>query len=98
MPPPKIPLPEANLMSLFPLLSLYQRISQGLRHMYPFCKKASFYGGELLPPHSTPKLENHTLSVVHDCLLNIFTTPLHIGGLSSILNLRTCCAMVTEIH
>jgi hypothetical protein len=95
---PSIPLPEANLVPLFPLLRLYQRISQGLRHMYPFCKKASYYGGELLPPHANPKLENHTLSVVHDCLLNIFTAALHIGGCSSIHNLRTRCAVVTEIH
>jgi len=31
-----------------------------------------FYGEELLFPRSAPKLENHSLSAVHECLLSIF--------------------------
>jgi hypothetical protein len=37
-PCPHIPLPEANLMSRFQSLRLYQSISQDQRHMYLFCK------------------------------------------------------------
>ena len=40
-----------------------------------------FYGEELLAPRPTPKLEDHPLSVVRDCL---FAATLHIGGRSSI--------------
>ena len=48
-----------------------------------------FYGEELLAPRPTPKLEDHPLSAVRDCLFNIFAATLHIGGRSSIRNLRT---------
>jgi hypothetical protein len=37
-----------------------------------------FYGGELLAPRPTPKLEDHSLSAVRDCLFNIFAATLHI--------------------
>jgi hypothetical protein len=40
--------------------------------------KLFFHGEELLTPRPTPKLENHPLSAVHDCLLNIFAAALHI--------------------
>jgi len=54
-----------------------------------------FYGKELLAPRPTPKLEDHPLSAVRDCLFNIFAATLHIGGRSSIRNLRTRHAVVT---
>jgi len=38
-----------------------------------------FYGEELLAPSPTPKLENHPLSAVRNCLFNIFAATLHIG-------------------
>jgi hypothetical protein len=63
-----------------------------------FCKKASFYGEELSTPRPTPKLEYHPLSAVCDCLSNIFTATLHIGGRSSFHNLRMLHAMVTGSH
>jgi len=44
------------------------------------------------------KLENHPLSAVLDCLFNIFAATLHIGGRSSIRNLRTRHAVVTGTH
>ena len=47
-----------------------------------------FYREELLASRSTPELGDHPLSAVRDCLFNIFAATLHIGGLSSILNLR----------
>jgi hypothetical protein len=45
--------------------------------MYPFRKNDSFYGEELLASRPTPKLEDHSLSAVHDCLFNIFEATLH---------------------
>jgi len=53
-----------------------------------FRNKVSFYGEELLAPRPTPKLENYPLSAVHDCLFNIFAATFHIGGGSSISNLK----------
>ena len=38
------------------------------------------------------------LSYIHDCLFNIFAATLHIGGRSSLRNLRTCHAVVTGAH
>jgi hypothetical protein len=43
-----------------------------------FRNKLMFYGEELLAPHPTPKLKDHPLSVVRDCLFNIFAATLHI--------------------
>jgi hypothetical protein len=61
-----------------------------------FHNKASFYGEELLETRPTPKLEGHPLSAVRDCLFNIFTTTLLIGGRSSTHNLRMCHAVVMD--
>ena len=66
--------------------------------MYPFRNKDSFYGEELLAPRPTPKLEDNPLLAVHDFLFNIFAAPLHIGGRSSIRNLRTRHPVVTGTH
>jgi len=48
-----------------------------------------FYGEEFLAPRPTPKLEDHPLSAVGDCLFNTFAATLRIGGRSSTRNLRT---------
>ena len=53
---------------------------------------------ELLAPRPTPKLEDHSLSAVRDCLFNIFAATLNIGGRSSIRNLMTRHALVTGTH
>jgi hypothetical protein len=37
-----------------------------------------FYREELLAPRPTPKLKDHPLSAVRDCLFNIFAVTLHI--------------------
>ena len=42
-----------------------------------------------------PKLEDHPLSTVRDNIFNTFAATLHIGGRSSIRNLRTPHAEVT---
>jgi len=57
-----------------------------------------FQGQALLAPRPTPKLEDHPLSVVRDCLFNLFAATLHIGGRFSIRNLRTRHAVVTGTH
>ena len=59
----------------FPVLRSYQRIIPGLRQMYPLCIKVSFYGKKLLATRPTPKLEDHHLSAVCDCLFNIHSYP-----------------------
>jgi hypothetical protein len=57
-----------------------------------------FYGEALLAPRPICKLEDHHSSAVRDCLFNLFAVTLHIGGRSSIRNLRTRHAVVTGTH
>jgi hypothetical protein len=60
-----------------------------------------FHGEELLAPRPTPpptQLEDHPLSAGRDCLFNIFAAALHIGGRSSIRNLRTRHGVLTGTH
>ena len=57
-----------------------------------------FHGEALLAPRPTPKLEDHPLSAVRDCLFNLFAATLHTRGRSSIRNLRTSHAVVTGTH
>jgi len=45
-----------------------------------------------------PKLEDHPLSAVRDCLFNIFAATLHTVGRSTIRSLRTRHAVVTGTH
>jgi hypothetical protein len=57
-----------------------------------------FYREGLLAPRPTPKLDEHTLLAVQDCLFNLFAATLHIEGCSSIRILRTRHAVVTGTH
>jgi hypothetical protein len=41
-----------------------------------FVTKIRFHGEELLATRPTPKLEDHPLSAVRDCLFNIFAATL----------------------
>ena len=59
-----------------------------------FCNMIHFYGVDLSAPRPTPKLDDHPLQAVRDCLFNIFVATLHIGGRSSIRKLRTRHAVV----
>jgi len=59
-----------------------------------FVTQYFFYDEELLAPRPTPKLEDHPLSAVRDCLFNIFAATLHIEGRSSIRNRRMRHAVV----
>ena len=56
------------------------------------------YGEELLVLCPTPKLEDQPLSPVLDCLFKTFAATLHIGGRSSIRNMRTRHAVATGNH
>jgi len=60
--------------------------------------KENFYNEEFSTPRPNPKLEDHPLSAVHDCLYLIFADILRIGGRSSIRNPKTRHAVVTETH
>jgi len=52
--------------------------------------------GGVVSTSPNPQLEDHPSSAVRDCLFNLFAAPLHIGGRSSIRNLRTRHAVVTR--
>jgi len=62
------------------------------------CNRARFYGKELLALRPKSKLEDHSLSAVRDSLFYIFAATLHIGGRSSMRNLRTRHDVVTGTH
>ena len=67
--------------------------------MYLFSNLMRFYVEELLlTPRPNPKLEDNPLSTLRNCVFNIFAATLHIGGRSSIRNLRTRHAAVTGTH
>ena len=57
-----------------------------------------FVTSKLLVPCPNPKLEDHPLSATCDCLFNMRADTHHIGGHSSIPNLRMHHAMVTRTH
>ena len=78
--------------------SHFMEPESSLPHLWVFRNKISFHGEELLAPCPTPKLEDHPLSAIRDCLFNIFAATLHIADRSSIHNLRTCHAVVTGTH
>ena len=94
---------KLTLTSLVPnLLSLFHRlgrtkVSVQVQGTCVCFMTLSFYSEELSAPHPTPKLD-HPLSTVHYCSFNIFAATLHIGGRSSIRNLRTCYATVAGTH
>ena len=77
----------------------YQSISPGPRlSVWTIRDMIRFYGEELLEPLLTPNLEDHPSLAVCDCLCNISAATFHIGGRSSIRNLRTRHAVVTGTH
>jgi len=52
----------------------YHNVHKSLWHFIT----SFFYSEELLAPHPTPKLENHPLLAVHNCLFNMFAGTLYI--------------------
>jgi len=88
-------LPHSQVSATCP----YENISPGPRlTVWTFRNKIRFYVEELLAPRPTPKLEDHPLSAACDCLLKIFAATHHIGGRSTIHNLRTRHAVATGTH
>jgi hypothetical protein len=64
------PYPEPSLRSFI------QGIRPDPRLLVYFRNRLTFYGEELLAPRPTPKLEDHPLSDVRNCLFNIFAAAL----------------------
>jgi hypothetical protein len=64
-----------NLISIFRCLRRFAKESVLVRGS-TVCIVADyeFYGGGLLAPRPTPKLEDHPLSAVRDCLFSIFAS------------------------
>jgi hypothetical protein len=81
------PIPWRNILILSPNLSLgfssglftsFRGLCPSKRLVNTFLNTWSFYDEELLTSRLTPKLEDHPLSLVRDCLFNIFATNRHI--------------------
>ena len=85
-----------NIMSLFHCLD-HSKVSIQVRGTCScFVKKSQFvYDEELSACHPNPMLEDHPLSAFRDCSFNIFAATFHIGGRTSIRNLRTRHAAMT---
>jgi hypothetical protein len=64
-----------NLMFIF-FRSFIQGIRPGPRPLLNVRNHLIFYGEHLLAPRPTPKVEDHPLSAVRDCLLSIFAAAL----------------------
>jgi hypothetical protein len=75
-----------------------QEPSTGRRPCITFRNKLFFNGEELLAPRPTPRLEDHTLSAVRDCLFNIFAATLHSLRPFSHSETSSRHAMVTGTH
>ena len=73
---PEGSLPHSQVPPPIPLLSKYISV-------WTFRNMIRLYGEELLALRPTPKPEDRPLSVVRDCLFNIFAPTLHLGGRSS---------------
>jgi hypothetical protein len=80
-----------------PILS-YRKISSSPWVLCLVCNMLSFYGLELLAIRPTPKLKDHPLSAVNNCLFNILAAFVHIWRPISIRNLRKRHAVVTGTH
>jgi hypothetical protein len=57
---------------LFQFLRSCHRISPGPRRFETFRNNKKFLRCGVVAPRPTPKLQDHTLSAVRDCLFNIF--------------------------
>jgi hypothetical protein len=64
-------------MSVFHSLGRLSKESVQVRGPLEVFVTSFLYGEVLLTPRPTPKLEDHTLLSVHDCLFNIFAANLH---------------------
>ena len=76
----------------------YQSIRPDPKYVRMFRDYASFSCEDLLAPCTSPKLEDHSLLTVGDCLFKIFAATLRIGSRSFFHNPRTRRAVVTGTH
>jgi len=97
-PYPHISLPEDHQISCsFFVAQVLPKYQSGSEAFSLFRNTIRFFG-ELLAPRPTPKLEDHPLSTVRDCLFNISAATLHTGCRFSIRHLRTRHAVVIGSH
>jgi hypothetical protein len=61
----------------FSVAGVVPKNGPGLKLYRLFRNITIFYGEELLAPRPTPKLEDHPLSAVRDCLFSVFAATLH---------------------
>jgi hypothetical protein len=81
-----------------PLLTSCQSVNPGLRQMFTFRNKASFYGEDLSAPRPKPKAGGPPLVGCPRLLIPYIRSYLYIGGRSSIRNLGLRHAVVTGTH
>jgi hypothetical protein len=62
----------------FSLGRLSKESGQVQGHLWQFEASLFFYSEQLLAPRPAPKLEDHPLSAVCNCLFSIFATTLHV--------------------
>ena len=93
-----LPFHAPNLMSIFHCLG-HMKVSIKVRGKCSwFATKSVFMARICQHLPQTPSWRTNPLSAVRDCLFNIFTATLHIGGHFSIHNLRKCHAVMTGTH
>jgi len=81
-------------MSLFPLFMSWQMITPSLRP----CEMLSFLWRGVLSTSSNPRLADHPLLAVRNCLFNIFTAAIHIWRPFLELQPENTPALVTGTH
>jgi len=80
-------------------ITMFTRAHQVQDLVLTFHYELVFYSDELLAPCPTPRLEDHPLSAVCNCLLNIFTATLHIWRLySPSITEDTQCRSDRDLH
>jgi hypothetical protein len=70
-------LPYAKHHVPFPLLASYRNISPSHNPCEMFYNIVSSHSEELLAPHPIPKLEDHPLPLVCNCLFNLHVCTMH---------------------
>ena len=67
-------------VSIFQCVCHSKESVPSIRLCAKFCTMLIFYGVELLPPRSTPKVEDHPLSVIRYSLFSLLAANIHTWG------------------